>query len=163
MSTAFPHPTLETNNMSATTRTLLAAIGLTLLAGLVQAQNTPVGVWKTIDDETKKEKSLIRLTESGGVVSGKLEKFLDPDTKADAVCEKCADDRKDKPIMGMTLVRNTKQSADNKEVWEGGDILDPNNGKIYKLRLKPLEGGKTLEVRGYIGPFFRNQTWIRVE
>ena len=163
MSAAFPNPTLETNNMSTNTRTLLAAVGLALLAGLAQAQGTPVGVWKTIDDETKKEKSLIRLTESGGVVSGKLEKFLDPDTKADAVCEKCTDERKDKPIMGMTLVRNTKQNADNKEVWEGGDILDPNNGKVYKLRLKPLDGGKALEVRGYIGPFFRNQTWIRVE
>jgi uncharacterized protein (DUF2147 family) len=149
--------------MSTTTRSLLLTLGLALLAGTAQAQSTPVGVWKTIDDETKKEKSLIRLTDSGGVVSGKLEKFLDPDTKADAVCDKCADDRKDKPIMGMTLVRNVKQSADNKEVWEGGDILDPNNGKVYKLRLKPLEGGKSMEVRGYIGPFFRNQTWIRVE
>ena len=149
--------------MTATTRTLLAALGLGLLASVAQAQSTPVGVWKTIDDETKKEKSLIRLTEEGGVVTGKLEKFLDPATKPDAACDKCTDDRKDKPIMGMTLVRNAKQGADNKEVWEGGDILDPNNGKVYKLRLKPLDGGKTMEVRGYIGPFFRNQTWIRVE
>ena len=149
--------------MRASTKTLFAALGLTLLACAAQAQNTPAGVWKTIDDETKTEKSLIRLSESGGVVSGKLEKFLDPATKADLVCDKCADDRKDKPIMGMTLVRNAKQAADDKSVWEGGDILDPNNGKVYKLRLKPLEGGKTMEVRGYIGPFFRNQTWIRVE
>jgi uncharacterized protein (DUF2147 family) len=149
--------------MIATTRTLLATLSLALLAGAAHAQNTPAGVWKTIDDETKKEKSLIRLTDNGGVVSGKLEKFLDPDTKADTVCDKCTDDRKDKPVMGMTLVRNAKQAADNPEVWEGGDILDPKNGKVYKLRLKPLDGGKTMEVRGYIGPFFRNQTWIRVE
>ncbi len=148
--------------MSAT-RSLLATLSLALLASVAHAQATPAGVWKTIDDETKKEKSLIRLTDSGGVITGKLEKFLDPDTKADVVCDKCTDDRKDKPIMGMTLVRNAKQAADNKEVWEGGDILDPNNGKVYKLRLKPLDGGKTMEVRGYIGPFFRNQTWIRVE
>jgi uncharacterized protein (DUF2147 family) len=60
-------------------------------------------------------------------------------------------------------VRNIKQNADNKEVWDGGDILDPNNGKVYKLRLKPLDGGKALEVRGFIGPFYRNQTWIRAE
>jgi len=147
--------------MSARNQIVIAT--LALLAGIANAQSTPVGVWKTIDDATKKEKSLIRLTESGGVVTGKLEKFLDPDTKADAACDKCTDDRKDKPIMGMTLVRNAKQAADDKEVWEGGDILDPNNGKVYKLRLKPLDGGKTMEVRGYIGPFFRNQTWIRVE
>ncbi|KNZ32685.1 MAG: hypothetical protein AD742_10725 [Methylibium sp. NZG] len=149
--------------MNAITRNLLAAAGLALLAGWTQAQSSPVGLWKTIDDETKKEKSLIRLSESGGVISGKLEKFLDPATKADVVCDKCTDDRKDKPIMGMTLVRNAKQGADDKTVWEGGDILDPNNGKVYKLRLKPVDGGKTLEVRGYIGPFFRNQTWTRVE
>ena len=148
--------------MSAT-RNLFATLSLALLAGVAHAQATPAGVWKTVDDETKKEKSLIRLTDSGGVITGKLEKFLDPATKPDAVCDKCTDDRKDKPIMGMTLVRNAKQAADNKEVWEGGDILDPNNGKVYKLRLKPLDGGKTMEVRGYIGPFFRNQTWIRVE
>jgi len=154
---------METKHMNAKSITLLAGLGLALFSGLAQAQATPVGVWKTIDDETKKEKSLIRLSEEGGVITGKLEKFLDPATKTDAACDKCTDDRKDKPIMGMTLVRNAKQAADNKEVWEGGDILDPNNGKVYKLRLKPLDGGKTMEVRGYIGPFFRNQTWIRVE
>ena len=56
-----------------------------------------------------------------------------------------------------------KASADDKGIWDGGDILDPNNGKVYRLRMKPLDGGKALEVRGYIGPFFRNQQWIRVE
>ena len=142
-----------------------ASIGLSLLllAGVSQAQSTPAGVWKTIDDETRKEKSLIRISDNAGVLTGRLEKFLDPDTQADSVCDKCADERKDKPIMGMTLVRNVKQNADNKEVWDGGDILDPKNGKVYKVRLKPLDGGKALEVRGFIGPFFRNQTWIRVE
>ena len=142
-----------------------ASIGLSLLllASVSQAQSTPAGVWKTIDDETRKEKSLIRISDNAGVLTGRLEKFLDPDTQADSVCDKCADERKDKPIMGMTLVRNVKQNADNKEVWDGGDILDPKNGKVYKVRLKPLDGGKALEVRGFIGPFFRNQTWIRVE
>ncbi len=149
--------------MIITSRTLSIGLAIALLAGIAQAQSTPVGVWKTIDDETKKEKSLIRLTENSGVISGKIEKFLDPATKPDAVCDKCADERKDQPIMGMTLVRNIKQNADNKEVWDGGDILDPNNGKVYKLRLKPLDGGKALEVRGFIGPFYRNQTWIRAE
>ena len=149
--------------MKLSSRTVSIAFSLTLLAGFAQAQSTPVGVWKTIDDETKKEKSLIRITENGGVISGKVEKFLDPDTKPDAVCDKCADERKDKPIMGMTLIRNVKQNAENKDLWDGGDILDPNNGKVYKVRLKPIDGGKTLEVRGYIGPFYRNQTWIRAE
>ena len=63
-------------------------------------------------------------------------------TKQDAKCDKCTDERKDKPIVGMTIMRNVKQSADDDEAWDGGDILDPNNGKVYKVRLKPLDGGK---------------------
>ena len=126
------------------------------------AQATPIGLWKTIDDETKQEKSLVRLSESGGVVSGKIDKLLDP-AKQDSKCDKCSDERKDKPVLGMTIVRNVKQNADDKGLWDGGEILDPNNGKTYKVRLKPQDGGKALEVRGYIGPFFRNQTWVRVE
>ncbi len=140
-------------------------LGLTLLAGLARAQNTPVGIWKTIDDETRKEKSLIRVTEAGGVLTGTLEKLLDPATKQDAVCEKCTDERKDKPLLGMTLIRNVKQSDRDKDLWDGGDILDPNNGKVYKVRLKPVDGGARLDVRGYIGaPLLgRTQTWIRAE
>lgn len=144
------------------TRYLVAALGLAMFAAIAHAQTTPAGLWKTIDDETKKEKSLVRISEAGGVLTGKIEKLLDP-TKQSDVCDKCSDDRKDKPVLGMTIIRNTKQDADDKNLWTGGDITDPNNGKIYRLRLKPVDGGKTLEVRGYIGPFYRNQTWIRVE
>ena len=145
-----------------TQKKLLAALALAFAAhGAAQAQATPVGLWKTIDDETRTEKSLVRITEAGGALSGKVEKILEAG-KADAKCEKCTDARKDQPVQGMTILRNAR-ADDHKEHWEGGDILDPNNGKVYKLRLKPLDGGKKLEVRGYIGPFFRNQQWIRVE
>lgn len=143
-------------------KVLLATVACLVLNSNALAQATPVGLWKTIDDETKLEKSFVRITEAGGVMTGKVEKIVDP-AKQDSKCEKCTDDRKDRPVLGMTLVRNTKQSAEDKEVWDGGDILDPNNGKVYRLRLKPLDGGKSMEVRGYIGPFFRNQTWIRAE
>jgi len=149
--------------MTRNTRHLVAALGLGLFAAIAHAQATPVGLWKSIDDETKKEKSLIRITEAGGVFTGKLEKLLDPTAKPDAVCDKCSDDRKDKPIVGMTLIKGVKQNADDKAKWDGGEILDPNNGKTYKVRLTPTDGGKTLEVRGFIGPFYRNQTWTRVE
>lgn len=140
----------------------LITLSLMWAAGSALAQATPVGLWKTIDDETKVEKSLVRITESGGVLTGKIEKFLDPKTAPDVTCTLCTDDRKDKPILGMTIIRNAKADA-AKEVWEDGEILDPNKGKVYKLRLKPLDGGKKLEVRGYIAMFFRNQQWIRVE
>ena len=145
-------------------RTALVAAAL-LIHAAAFAQATPVGLWKTIDDETKKEKSLIRVSETGGVLTGTLEKFLDPATKPDVVCDKCSDERKDKSILGMTLVRNVKKNANDAALWDGGDILDPNNGKVYKARLKPVDGGQKLEVRGYIGvPMIgRTQTWIRVE
>ena len=142
----------------------LMVLGLALAAAsaLAQAQSTPAGLWKTIDDETKTEKSLVRISESGGVFSGKVEKLFEAN-KQDGKCEKCTDDRKDKLVLGMTVIRNIKPNADDKAIWDGGDILDPNNGKVYKLRLKPVDGGKALEVRGYIGPFYRNQQWIRAE
>ena len=145
-------------------RTTLVAAAL-LIHAAAFAQATPVGLWKTIDDETKKEKSLIRVSETGGVLTGTLEKFLDPATKPDVVCDKCSDERKDKAVLGMTLVRNVKKNAGDAALWDGGDILDPNNGKVYKARLKPVDGGQKLEVRGYIGvPMIgRTQTWIRVE
>jgi len=141
----------------------LICSALVLAAGTAVAQMTPVGLWKTIDDETKKEKSLVRVVDNGGVVTGRIEKFLDPDSKPDAVCDKCSDDRKGKPILGMTILRNLKPGEDDKTVWEGGDVLDPNNGKIYRARLKPVNNGKELQLRGYLGPFYRTQTWIRVE
>lgn len=147
------------------TKKLVVALGLGLFAALAHAQATPAGLWKTIDDESKKEKSLIRITEAGGVFTGKLEKLLDPSAKPDAVCDLCSDDRKDKPIVGMTLIKGVKQSDSDKARWDGGEILDPNNGKTYKVRLTPHDGGKTLAVRGYIGaPLLgRTQTWVRVE
>ncbi|MED5622283.1 DUF2147 domain-containing protein [Ideonella sp. BN130291] len=140
------------------------ALLLASVAGVAFAQTaSPVGLWKTIDDETGKEKSFVRITENNGALVGKIEKLLDP-TKADAKCEKCTDERKDQPVAGMTIIRNVKKDGSD-ELWEGGDILDPNNGKVYKVRLKPEDGGKKLTVRGYIGmPMLgRSQTWVRVE
>ncbi len=140
----------------------LIALALMGAAGLALAQATPVGVWKTIDDDGKTEKSLVRIVEAGGVLSGKVDKIFDA-AKQNDVCDKCADERKDKPVLGMTILRNVKQGGEG--VWEGGDILDPNNGKVYKVRLKPVDGGKKLEVRGFIGISLlgRTQTWVRAE
>ena len=138
------------------------ALALAAAAGSVLAQSTPVGLWKTIDDDGKTEKSLVRIVEAGGAVSGTVEKIFDA-AKAAEVCQKCTDERKDKPVAGMTIIRGAKKGDDG--VWTGGEILDPNNGKVYKLNLKPVDGGKKLEVRGYVGmPLLgRTQTWIRAE
>jgi uncharacterized protein (DUF2147 family) len=144
---------------------LILGAALGLLSTLAQAQATPAGLWKTIDDATKKEKSLVRITDNGGAFSGRIEKLLDPSSKPDAVCDKCSDDRKDKPILGMTIITGVRQSANAADIWDGGHILDPNDGKSYKVRLSPVDGGKKLDVRGYIGmPMLgRTQTWLRVE
>jgi uncharacterized protein (DUF2147 family) len=143
-------------------KTVFAAL-LGLASSIAFAQMSPVGLWRTIDDETKTEKSLVRITEAGGVMTGKVEKIADP-AKANANCDKCTDERKDKPVLGMTILRGVKPSSEA-GTWEGGDILDPNNGKIYKVRMKPVDGGKQMEVRGFIGVALlgRTQTWVRVE
>ena len=135
-----------------------------MLAGSAWAQATPVGLWKTIDDKTKTERALVRITESGGVFVGHIEKLLAADAKPDATCDKCEDDRKDKPMVGLQIVRGVKK-GDSEGLFDGGTILDANEGKIYKVRMQPADGGKKLEVRGYVGmPMLgRTQTWLRVE
>ena len=140
---------------------ILGALVLAFTAGAAFAQASPVGLWKTIDDETKQEKSLVRISESAGVLSGRIEKIVDP-AKQDSVCDKCEDARKGQKVLGMTIVEGVKKHTDE-PYWDGGTILDPNNGKTYKLRLTLKDGGKALEVRGFIGFFYRNQTWQRVE
>jgi len=124
------------------------------------AQMTPVGTWHTLDEKTKELKSEVQITEAGGVLTGKVTKLLRKEAKQDALCDECTDDRKGKPMLGLEIIRGAKK-AEGKDVWEGGKILDPENGKSYTLKMTPIEGGKKLEVRGSIGPFGRTQTWVR--
>ena len=138
----------------------LFMLAMFAVSASAQAQMTPVGSWHTIDDKTKEVKSEILVTETAGVLSGKVTKLLRKDAKQDAVCDECTDDRKGKPMLGLEIIRGAKK-ADGKDVWEDGKILDPENGKTYTLKMTPIEGGKKLEVRGSIGPFGRTQTWVR--
>jgi uncharacterized protein (DUF2147 family) len=126
------------------------------------AQTTPAGLWQSIDDATGKPRAEIRISEDKGLFTGSIERSLLP-TPAGIVllCELCPDDRKNKPLIGLDIIRNIKPSTDA-QVWDGGEILDPDKGKLFKLRLQLSGDGKKLQVRGYIGPFFRNQTWIRI-
>lgn len=129
---------------------------------LAFANDTPVGTWKSIDDETGEAKSLIEISETDGVFSGRIVEILNPE-RADATCEKCQDQRKDQPILGMEILSGVTQSKDN--LWKGGKILDPNKGKEYKVRFSLEDDGAQLKVRGYIGsPMLgRTQYWERVE
>lgn len=140
-------------------RASLAAAVL-LAGGIAWAQPSPVGLWQVYDDTTKQPESLVRISETGGVLTGQVEKLLDPAAQA-AKCDKCSDERKGQPVLGMTILRNVKAKGDG--TWDGGEILDPDDGKTYRVRLRPFDGGKKLEVRGFIGVFYRNQQWQRVE
>lgn len=135
--------------------------GLVTGHGLAFAQATPVGTWRTIDDETKKERSTVRIIEANGVLTGRIENL--PDTAdRNAVCDQCTDQRKGAKIIGLTIIEGVS-NGDGDEYWDGGKILDPNNGKTYSVRLSPIDNGRKLQVRGYIGPFFRTQVWERVD
>lgn len=142
--------------------TTAIVLGMSVLSAT--AQMTPVGLWKTISDKDGLVTSEVRIVESAGVLSGKVERILHPDAKPDDKCTLCKDERKDQLQLGMEIIRAAKK-AEGKDVWEGGNILDPENGSVYRLKLAPVDGGKKLEVRGYIGaPIFgRTQTWFRVQ
>jgi uncharacterized protein (DUF2147 family) len=139
---------------------LIALCAGFICASGVFAQMTPEGLWRSIDDKTGQPKAEIRITAVNGVLSGVVEKALT--TSGEPNCTECTDDRKDKPKLGMEIIRGAKK-AEGKDLWEDGKILDPDNGKNYTLRMVPLEDGKKLQVRGYIGPFYRTQIWLRVQ
>lgn len=137
---------------------LLAATALSLCSSLALADSA-AGTWRTIDDNTKKARSLIEITEDGsGTLTGKIVKLFE---KPNAVCEKCEGDKKGKPIVGMTIMTGLKKDGEN--AWNNGKILDPESGKVYSVKATLIEGGKKLEVRGYIGVslFGRTQVWER--
>jgi uncharacterized protein (DUF2147 family) len=129
------------------------------LAVAAQA-NTPAGRWHTIDDKTGETKSVVTIEEAGGVLRGKVSQILRKGADPAAKCDKCTDDRKDQTILGMEIIRGVKKSSGN-DYWDGGEILDPEEGKLYRVRLTPIEGGAKLQVRGFLGPFWRNQVWVK--
>ena len=134
---------------------------LSLLSSVALAQMTPEGLWRNVDDKTGEAKAEIRIAATpAGALNGRIEKALTQGSEPN--CTLCTDDRKDKPKVGMEIIRGAKK-AKSGAVWEGGKILDPENGKEYTLRLSPIEEGKKLQVRGYIGPFYRTQVWTRIE
>ena len=118
------------------------------------------GYWTTIDDKTGKVRSIIRLWESHGVTYGRIEKiFKQPgDT---GVCSTCPGQFRNKPILGLTIIWGLEKTGDH--VWSGGEILDPHNGKVYRLMLTLANDGRSLRARGYIGfsLFGRTQNWYR--
>lgn len=144
----------------------MAVVLLALMIGLTNNlaaadASTPVGQWKTIDDETNVPRSIVEISEVNGELQGRVTKiFYRPDEKPDPVCEKCDGPRKDQPIIGMIFLWGLKPDGNG---WAGGHILDPKNGKTYNAKLSLQDAGNMLRVRGFIGtPLLgRSQTWLR--
>jgi uncharacterized protein (DUF2147 family) len=138
---------------------LLAVLGA---APAFAQSDTAAGLWRTVDDKTGKERSLVRIVDNGGVLEGRVEQIFNrqPDDDPDFLCRKCEGERKDKPVIGMTILWGLKRDGAQ---WTGGEILDPKNGKTYRAKMKLVDGGRKLEVRGYIGISLlgRSQTWFR--
>lgn len=149
--------------MNKTLHTLTLATALSLWGTAACAQSSPAGLWRTIDDDGKTEKSLVRISDAGGTLTGKIEKIADP-TRQDARCTDCEGARKDQPVLGMTIIEGVRGGS-SADLWDGGTILDPNNGKVYSSLMKLLDEGRKLEVRGYVGAalFGRSQVWLREE
>lgn len=133
---------------------------LLLTLPLISFSQEVIGKWKTIDDVTKKAKSIVEIYEEDGKLFGKVFQILTVGEE-DKVCSDCKGDKKDEPIQGMVILENL--SEDGSE-WNGGTILDPNNGKIYKCYIT-LESDEKLKVRGYIGFSLigRTQYWYKVK
>ena len=137
-------------------------IFLLFISTLAFAEESIIGKWKTIDDETGKAKSIVEIYQVGETFKGKVLEILIPED-ANKLCSSCKGEKFNKPILGLEIITEIKEITKNK-VWGSGQVLDPQNGKVYKCRLKLIDA-KTLEIRGYIGIslFGRSQTRYRVE
>ena len=152
--------------MKSALRIALATCLLFAAGTALAANDTPVGTWKTIDDESGKAKSIVQITDENGELKATIVKLLNrspEDIARDgevAVCKECDGERKNQPIEGMNIMWGVQQDGD---VWDGGHILDPKNGKVYKVKLSMLDGGQKLKVRGFIGFSWigRSQEWER--
>ncbi len=138
---------------------ILIALPLLAASFAASAQSSPVGRWKTIDDETGRAKSIVEIYQNkDGTYGGRVVEVLESDRGPNPICDKCKDDRKNKPVKGMEIVRGMKKDGAG---WAGGTILRPADGKIFKSKMQLLEGGKKLGVSGCVAFICKEQTWIR--
>jgi uncharacterized protein (DUF2147 family) len=140
---------------------ILCAIASVFAGSAFAADLSPLGKWRTFDDETGKPKSIVEITEDNGVVSGKVIEIIFSKKGPNPVCEDCDGARKNQPITGMTIIWDMKKDG---EVWDGGRILDPSDGNEYGCKLTPIENGSKLQVRGFKGFSLLGKTkvWERV-
>jgi uncharacterized protein (DUF2147 family) len=148
--------------MSWIIRGLLLVICEVPLLMIAAESDSPVGKWKTFDDKTGRAKSIVQIAEENGELTGKVLEVLESPAGPHPLCKPCEGERKDKPVEGMTILWGAKKNGAS---WEDGEILDPENGKIYRVMLTLLGSGQKLQVHGYIGipAIGRYQIWQRQE
>jgi len=138
---------------------LLCVVLLVAASSAFAQNNAIVGQWQTIDDTSGKPKAIVKIYEQDGKINGKIMRlFPSAGEEPDPVCFKCTDERKNKKVIGMIILKGLGKRGSE---WSGGTILDPENGKTYRCKIW-LDKGQ-LKVRGYLGIFFRTQTWYRVK
>lgn len=140
-----------------------ALIGALMSSAVLADNSSAEGLWKSIDDNSGQPRALIRIVEEDGTLRGTIQEvFPQPDKEQHSTCKECEGDNKDAPIVGLTILTGLQKDG---EEYTGGEILDPENGKVYRSKAELIEDGDKLQVRGYIGtPILgRTQTWIRQE
>nr|WP_298904330.1 DUF2147 domain-containing protein [uncultured Psychroserpens sp.] len=133
---------------------------LILLMTLTVSAQSVLGKWKTVDDETGEEKSIVEIYKENGKIYGKIIEIFDPE-KRDLPCKFCKGDDYNKPVLGLKIIKDMVKSGN---AYKKGTITNPEDGKTYECRLK-LDGDNNdrLQVRGYIAFFYRTQYWLRVQ
>jgi uncharacterized protein (DUF2147 family) len=141
-------------------RTVLI-LALAVGAALGGSPSAPLGRWKTYDDRTGALHGLVEITEENGALKGRILKSYDP-LKPNPSCDLCEGERKGQPVLGMVFLWGLTRQGDE---FKGGFILDPDNGKVYRAKVRVDEGGRKLLVRGFIGISLlgRTQTWLRAD
>jgi uncharacterized protein (DUF2147 family) len=137
------------------------AAALGLATSVAAAEPSAVGLWQKTEDG--KPVVWVLVVERNGAFEGAFAKtFPKPGEKEDFVCSKCEDDRKDKPLLGLSFIRDMKRKAALE--YEEGNILDPRDGQVYHANMKVSPDGQTLYLRGYLGIslFGKTEEWTRV-
>ena len=141
-----------------TFKKIFTLLVLVFCISFVKAQS-PIGVWKTVDDKTGKAKSHVKIYEKDGKLCGKVVKLLDK--PQDFKCVECKGDKKNQLVLGMNIIWDMEKDDDE---WEDGTILDPKDGTTYNCKLWVDEDDSNqLKVRGYVAFFYRTQTWHKVK
>jgi uncharacterized protein (DUF2147 family) len=136
---------------------------VTIVRGAALDIDSPIGRWQTYDDRTREPRGMVRIFAKDGKLFGRIERKPEKRDPSDR-CSACTDDRKDQPIDGLEIIRNMSKSDEDPLEWSGGEVVDPDTGRVYRFKMRIEDRGATLVVRGYFGISLlgRTQTWNRV-